>query len=247
MCYNQNMSNTLFIGKDLPDGLDFAEALADSGRQIFAVAKPDSDTANFDSEKIFSTTWNKSSAISAHSLLIKAETKLEHIDEVVFYFDTNYFCSKFEIDRTEDISNAVDTMINAFFYSTIELLKRLEQIKEKTTVLFLIREYPSKFNLLFSKSAGLLPASSIVSAAEEAFRSIAESFSTNVADKNYLSVVLAKCSFTNELYKNEDSIADWTASAFDSIKTMKNHQTVKQACVWNKVGAKLSTGFSLFR
>ncbi|MCR4579117.1 MAG: hypothetical protein K5681_02100 [Treponema sp.] len=241
------MSNIVFIGKDLPDGLEFAEALADSGRQVFAVAKSDSDTSNFDSEKIFSSTWNKSSAVSAHSLLIKAETKLEQIDEVAFYFDTNYFCSKFEIDRTEDISNAVDTMINAFLYSTTELLKRLDQIKGKTTVLFLIREYPSKFNLLSSKATGLLPASSIVSAAEEAFRSIAENFATNVADRNYLSVVLAKCAFTNELYKNEDAIADWTVSAFDSIKTMKNPQTVKQACVWNKVGAKLSTGFSLFR
>ena len=240
------MSNTLFIGKDLPDGLEFAEAIADSGRQVFTVAKSESDAANFDSEKIFASTWNKSSAVSAHSVLIKAETKLELLDEVIFYFDTNYFCSKFEIDRTEDISNAVDTMMNAFFYSTAELLKRLDQIKEKTAVAFIVREYPSKAEALSSKTTGIVPASAIVSAAQAAFCSLAETFSTNVADRNYLSVILAKCTFTSELYKNEDAIADWTVAALDSVKAMKNPQNVKQACTWNKVGGKLSSGFALF-
>ena len=163
------MSNTLFIGKDLPDGLEFAEAIADSGRQVFTVAKSEADATNFDSEKIFASTWNKSSAVSAHSVLIKAETKLEQLDEVIFYFDTNYFCSKFEIDRTEDISNAVDTMLNSFLYSTAELLKRLDQIKEKTVVAFIVREYPSKAEAISTKTTGIVPASAIVSAAQAAF------------------------------------------------------------------------------
>ena len=47
------MSNTLFIGKDLPDGLEFAEALADSGRSVFGIAKSEADAAKFESEKIF--------------------------------------------------------------------------------------------------------------------------------------------------------------------------------------------------
>ena len=40
------MANTLFIGKDLPDGLEFAEALADSGRSIFGIAKSAADAAS---------------------------------------------------------------------------------------------------------------------------------------------------------------------------------------------------------
>ena len=51
----------------------------------------------------------------------------------------------------------------------------------------------------------------------------------------------------NELYKNEDGIADWLVGALDSIKTMKNPQTLKQACNWNKAGGKVSTGFTLVR
>ncbi len=241
------MSNTFFIGKDLPDGLAFAEALADSGRLVFGIAKNTGEAAKFESEKIFATTWNKSSAVSAHSVIIQAETKLETLDEAVFYFDASSFCSQFELDRTEDISNGIDTMISGFIFAANELLKRIDQRKEKITVAFLIREYPSKYEMIASKTAGIVPASTVVSAAQAAFCAMAENFSTNVADRDYLSVLLAKCSFTNEFYKNEDGIADWLAGALNSIKTMKNPQTVKQAGVWNKAGGKVSTGFSLFK
>lgn len=240
------MSNTLFIGKDLPDGLEFAEALADSGRSVFGIAKSEADAAKFESEKIFTSTWNKSSAVSAHSVIIKAETKLESLDEVVFYFDSNFFCSQFELDRTEDISNAVDTMINSFLFSTNELLKRIDQCKEKISVAFLLREYPSKHEMLSSKTSGFVPASGVVSAAQAAFCALAENFSTNVADRNFLSVLLAKCAMNNEFYKNEDGIADWLCSALDGLKLAKNPQTPKQAGIWNKVGAKVSSGFGLF-
>ena len=101
--------------------------------------------------------------------------------------------------------------------------------------------------MLSTKTTGLVPASTIVSAAQAAFCALAESFSTNVADRDFLSVILAKCAFSNELYKNEDGIAEWVVSAFDSVKQLKNPQTVKQATVWNKVGGKVATGFSLFK
>ena len=207
------MSNTLLIGKDLPDGLGFAEVLADSGRSVFGTAKSEADAAKFESEKIYATTWNKASAVSAHSVIIQAETKLESFDEVVFYFDAANFCTQFELDRTEDLSNGIDSMISSFLYASTELIKRLDQRKEKASVLFLIKEYPSKYEMLSSKTAGLVPASTVVSAAQAAFCAIAENFATNVADRDYLSVVLAKCGFTNDFYKNEDGIADWVVSA----------------------------------
>ena len=241
------MSNTLFIGKDLPDGLEFAEALADSGRSVFGIAKSEADASKFESEKIFTSTWNKSSAVSAHSVIIKAETKLETLDEVVFYFDSNFFCSQFELDRTEDVSNAVDTMINSFLFSANELIKRIDQCKEKISVAFLLREYPSKYEMLSSKASGFVPASSVVSAAQAAFCAIAENFSTNVADRSFLSVILAKCAMSNELYKNEDGIADWLCGALDGLKMAKNPQSPKQAGVWNKVGGKVAAGFGLFK
>jgi hypothetical protein len=241
------MSNTLFIGKDLPDGLEFAEALADSGRSVFGIAKSEADAAKFESEKIFTSTWNKSSAVSAHSVIIKAETKLENLDEIVFYFDSNYFCSQFETDRTEDISNAVDSMINSFLFASTELIKRIDQRKEKISVVFMLREYPSKYEMLSSKASGFVPASGVVSTAQAAFCALAENFSTFVADRNYLSVVLARCAMNNELYKNEDGIADWLCTTLDGLKLAKNPQSAKQAGVWNKAGGKVSAGFGIFK
>lgn len=241
------MANILFIGKDLPDGLEIAESLSRSGRKVFCVSKNEAEIANFEAENISSATWNRTSAISALSLIIKAETKLENVDEALFYFDANYFATKFESDKTEEIANAVNIMISGYFYMISELLKRIDQKKEKIAVAFLVKEYPSKFESCFSKSLAIVPASSVVSAAQAAFVSAAENFSALVSDKNFLSVLLAKCPTGNEFYKNEKFIGEWIASSLDAIKSSKNRQTFKQSGSWNKVGGKISAGFSLFK
>lgn len=241
------MYNILTIGKELPDNLDFCEALKGTENKVFSSVKSESAEINFDAENIFAATWNKSSAVSAHSFLIKAETKLQNLTHVIFYFDTVSFCSKFEIDKIEDISAAVDQLINSYLFSTSELLKRIDQKKEQICVSFIVRNYPSKYEIATTnvKGSSIVPASTIVSAAEAAFMSIAESFSTNVADREYLSVILAKCPYNNELFKKDTQLAQWILESFDSLAQQKHKQTAKQASVWNKVGAKLKTGFSI--
>lgn len=243
------MSNILLIGKDLPDNLEFSEALvADSiDSKLFTSAKSETEVSSFEAERIFATTWNKSSAVSAHAFLIKAETKLAEISHVVFYFDSLVFASKFELDKPEEISAALDTMVSPYLYAASELLKRKEQLKEKTVVSFLIRTYPSKLETLTSKTPGQIPASGIVNIAENAFISLAENFATNVNDHEYLSVLLAKNTPACEYYKNEKLTANWLMDGMNAILNQKNHQTLKQAANWNKVGAKIQTGFSLFR
>ena len=86
-----------------------------------------------------------------------------------------------------------------------------------------------------------------MSAAKQAFISMAENFSTIVSDKNYICVLLAKCSMGNELYKNEKLIGDWLCESLTTVSAAKNHQSVKAASTWNKVGSKVSTGFALFK
>lgn len=242
------MSNILLIGKDFPDSLDFAEGLAQGGNLIFTSQKSEDDNSRFESEGIFTTNWNKSSSISAHSLIIKAETKFTNTDNIIFYFDSSYFCNQFELDKTEEVTEATDNMITAYLYSAGEALKRINQRKEKITVTFLLREYPSKTDILLNpKGQNVLPASSIVNIAQQAFIALAENFATNVNDNDYLSVILAKCNISNELYKNEKAIARWCVDSFKTVSNLKNKQTVKHAANWNKVGAKISAGFILFR
>ncbi|MBO4858329.1 MAG: hypothetical protein J5527_07430 [Treponema sp.] len=242
------MSDILFIGKDLPDSIDFAEGLASINRNVFTSTKDETEAENFAAENIFSATWNKTSAISARSFLIKAETKFPDINEYLLYFDSYYYSTKFELDKTEYVTAATDSLISSYQLFINELLSRLEQKKEPSVIAFMAKTYPSKYEVLHNgtKGVNIHPASNIVSAAQEAFLSLAENTSTLVGERPYLSVLLSKCDYTNEFFSSEKQLASWLAQGIDSIKGMKNHQTAKQAGTWVKAGAKIPTGLSLF-
>lgn len=242
------MANLLILGKELPDSLELAETFSNNNRIIFSHSKAESEYANFDAENIFSTTINRASAISAHSFIINAETKLKSIDEVLIVFDASFYNSKFGTDKTEDVSAAVDTMINNYLFFTNELLKRIDQCKEKIIVSFLLKTVPSKYeNLSNPTKVNIIPTSNAISVAQNAFVALAENFSTYVQDRPYLSVLLAKAPYNSEVFQNDKDIAQWLCSSFDTIKSAKHNQTFKQAGTWNKVGTKVSAGFSLFK
>lgn len=243
------MYNILLIGKELPDSLDFCEALKASDNKIYTSARSEAEAMQFEAEDITASTWNKSSAVSAHSFLIKAETKLEKISHVIFYYDAAYLCSKFELDKTDELSLAVDQLINSYLYTSGELIKRIDQKKDDICVSFIVRTYPSKYEQATSgnKTPGILPASSIVSIGEAAFTTLAQNFSTYVSDRDYLSVMLAKCPYNNEMFKNDKQLAQWILESFDTLSQSKHKQTFKQASVWNKAGTKVSSSFPFFK
>ena len=242
------MADILIVGKDLPDNLDFAEAFV-ATRKVFGVARDESEVQNFDAQGIMAATWNRASAISSRSLIIKAETKLEQLDEFVLLFDSYWFSTRFELDRTEDVTVAVETMITSFQYFVNELMLRLEQRKDPVTVAFVAKTYPSKAEILQSgnKNINLHPTSNIVNAAQQAFISLAENFATLVSDRQYLSVLLAKCDQTNELFNSDKQLGNWVKESIGAIEGFKNRQSVKQACTWVKAGGKVSNGFNLFK
>ena len=242
------MSDILIVGKDLPDCLDFAETFVTT-RKVYCVCRDESEATDFESEGIFASTWNRSSAISSRSLIIKAETHLEELNQVVLLFDSYYFGTRFELDRTEDVSAAVDTMIASYQYFVNELLLRLEQRKDPVTVVFLAKTYPSKAQNLRSgnKNVNIHPTSNIVNSAQEAFIALAENFATLVGDKQYLSVLLAKCEQNNELYNSDKQLGAWVKESLAAIEGFKNHQSAKQACSWVRAGGKVGNGFSLFK
>ncbi|MBO4532802.1 MAG: hypothetical protein J5726_03805 [Treponema sp.] len=242
------MSDILIVGKDLPDCLDFAEAFVTT-RKVYCVCRDESEAADFESEGIYASTWNRSSAISSRSLIIKAETHLEELNQIVLFFDSYYFGTRFELDRTEDVSAAVDTMIASFQYFVNELLLRLEQRKDPVSVVFLAKTYPSKAENLRSgnKNVNIHPTSNIVNCAQQAFIALAENFATLVGDKQYLSVLLAKCEQSNELYNSDKQLAAWVKESLNQLESFKSPQNVKQACSWIRAGGKVSNGFSLFK
>ncbi|MCQ2583753.1 MAG: hypothetical protein MJ160_07585 [Treponema sp.] len=242
------MSDILIAGKELPECLELAEGFTNT-KKVFISAKKDIDLSPFESEGIYSTNWNKASAISARSFLITAETKMKELNQYVVIFDANLFASKFELDKTENIPVGIETMFASYQFFVNELLLRLEQRKDPAMITFLVKTYPSKFETLHSsaKNVNLIPSSNIVNSAQSAFISLAENCSTLVADKPYMSVLLARCDSTNELYNEERAIGEWLSQSMDAIMQMKGHQSAKQASTWVKVGTKVSTGFSLFK
>ena len=140
-------------------------------------------------------------------------------------------------------------MITGFQYFINELALRLEQRKEPVTVAFVVKTYPSKAELLHSanKNVNIHPTSNIVNAAQQAFISLAENFATLVSDRQYLSVLLAKCDHTNELFSSDKQLGNWVKESIGTIEGFKNRQSVKQACTWVKAGGKVSNAFSLFK
>lgn len=243
------MYNILLIGKELPDSSSFCESLRNNENKIFCSANSETDIVNFQTENISFSNWNYSSAVSAHSFLIKAETNLEKISHVIFYYDSAYFSTKFKLDRNDEISMSLDQLINSYIYSTSELLKRIDQKKEPITVSFILKTYPSKYEISTAgnKYANVIPASTIVNIGEASFEHLAQNFATNVSNREYLTVFLVKNTFNNELYKNDKQLSTWLLESFKILSQTKHHQTVKQATTWNKVGSKISTGFSLFK
>ena len=232
--YNELMSNILLIGKDLPDGIDFAKALLQDENTLFA-AESDSSTASEDfDEKIFTGSWNKSSAISAHSFLIKAETKLQGLKKVILYFDADYFSNHFGDGKSNDIAEAIDTMITPFLYITDELLKRADQKKDRLTVAFLLKNQDEE------KTSG------IVSIAQAAFCQLAQNFCKNINSREYLRIFLAKNMAASDNISSEAQLAGWLLKGMEETSELAK-QTEKQAASWIKAGAKTGKAFPFFK
>ncbi|MCQ2591670.1 MAG: hypothetical protein MJ188_02705 [Treponema sp.] len=242
------MSDILLVGKELPDCLFLAEGLTKNNRKVFSITNEPAISSNYEDEGIFTTNWNKGSAVSSRSLLIKAETVLPEINEYLIFFDTYYFAPKYDSDRSEMVAQAIDTMISGYQYFVNELLYRLEQRKEKASVAFLIKSYPSKYETFQnSNKLNFHPTSTIVSAAQSAFISLAENTAILAGERDYLSVLLAKCEPNNELFTRERDLGQWVAQSLDTLEGLKNKQSTKQSATWIKAGAKISSGFSLFK
>lgn len=243
------MSDILIIGKDLPDSLDLAEGFSSKGKKVFAACKSEADAPNFEAENIFAAVWNRASAISSRAMLIKAETKLSELNQYCFVFDSYNYSSKFELDRTEDVSSAVDTMISGYQYFINELLFRLEQTQEPSFITFFLKSYPSKYEIAFNgnKNPNLHSTSNLVNSAQNAFISLAENIATIISERQNISVLLCRCDPSNEFFNNEKEIASWISQSMDQIINQKNKQSIKQATSWAKIGGKIPSGFSLFK
>ena len=238
--------NILIAGKDIPFCSDFAQQLLLSGCNVVAAGKTDSPESSVPSE-VKAVSWNKSSAISARSVIIQAETLHNFADDAILYFDAPQFVAQFGSLTSDSCAPAADAMILGYQYLTIELLNRIEQHKAKSRIIFLLKTCPTTAET--SRSASLKktvssPANAIVAAAEASFATFAENIAATTEESQYASVLLVTGDSQNETMQNDRTLAKWLFGYIDALDAKKDAQ---KSSSWIKAGAKAPAGFALFR
>lgn len=238
----------LLAGKEYPGGSALASSAVNHNRNVVITTSPLSDAPveSLESSGIVTVSWNKSSSVSARSIVLQAENTFQHVDEAVLVFDTAWFSPNFQAMTPELCSRAVDTMISSYLYLSMELMNRFVKLKNGTLVFMLksapgLAEMPTSVTLRGDTSAvpaGILPAS-----AEAAFRVLAESMAAKYAEREGVKVFLVRAD-----YETPDSqFAGWMFEYLDAVYVSKMKQDARHAAQWVKIGSKPQAGFSLFR
>ena len=187
------------------------------------------------------TTWNRSSPISAHSVIINAENYFGQIDGAVLFFDSEAFDKIFVRNTVDEFTRATDELILGYNYLALELLRRFSD-KYPGKLFFVIQKQETLADNLknpqkqqtVQQNIGL-----ITSMAQSAFRTFAE----NVAAENYKPngsfVYLLEVS--SEISENE--ILSWVATKMkEDLPVYKNP---KNALTWQSTENK--NKFPLFK
>lgn len=236
--------NIVIAGKDVPSCTDFAEKLLLSGCNVVVATSSETKDSRLSSE-IKTAAWNKSSAISARSVIIQAETFHNFTDDAILYFDAPQFAAQFGALAADVCAPASDAMILGFQYMTLELLNRTEQHKSKSRIIFVLKTHPTAVEAGRSAKRFLsAPANAIVAAAEAAFATFAENIAAHVAESQYSSVLLVTGDSQNETMQKDSVLAEWLNGYIDVLDSKKDGQ---KSIAWIKAGAKAPAGFSLFR
>lgn len=251
------MSKSILIaGKDMPDGNDFADGAQAAMRSVAITQSPNSRISAPANIKAFP--WQRTSPVSARTLILDCETAFEHLDEAVLYFDESYYVAKFNTFTTQECTKAIDEMVLSFQYLTLEILSRYEKMAS-------LNLYPKdapapKLVFLLKKSitesdVGRKPAlrstvpmasGPFVASAAAAFEAFAENTASLYSTRGYVNIILIRSELGgNEASKNDRALGEWLCSYLDDLDLQKRKPTLKQTLAWVNAGAK-AQGFSLF-
>ena len=238
------MANILVVGKDLPESENLIKSFELQGHKIFATANSEIPVEN---DNIFTFSWNKASSISAKTLLIQAEAKLVQLERVLIVFDSQAYAKKYESEKIEDCTQAVENMISGYIYFCQTLLTRLSQKNKKVSVGFYLKSVPSKSEILSAKTITQTPCTNNVAIAQGAFKVMAENFCVSLCELSDVSVFLCYSEPGNELYSNDRDTGSWLLSYFEALEKLKHKPSSKQALSWIKTGGKMPGTFALFK
>ena len=252
------MDKTMLIaGKTMPDAGGFAEGVAYSGRNIVVTGIPADLTdqpkrltaaerkANLEAYEeqksreaksgICTIEWNRSSPLSARSLVLQTLTIYGGLDEVLLYFDEEWFASRADKMDSEQVSRGCDEMIAAFQYLALEAIstfRRRETDEGAGTLIFLYKQTPSRVDVLRSPGLmdGMSPiASPLVAAASAAFVSFAENLCAVCQASIFVDVVLLRGEGSIEGFRRDDETGRWVCTYLASRTSSTSSKQVRWA------------------
>ena len=230
----------LIAGKTMPDAANFAEGVAYSGRNIVVTGIPADLTdqpkrltaaerkANLEAYEEAKTReaksgtctieWNRSSPLSSRSLVLQTLTIYGGLDEVLLYFDEEWFASRADRMDSEQVSRTADEMIAGFQYLALEAIStfhRRDTAEGPGTLIFLYKQTPSRVDVL--RSPGLMDgmsaiASPLVAAASAAFVAFAENLAAVCQESIFVDVVLLRGEGSIEGFRRDDETGRWVCT-----------------------------------
>ena len=255
------MEKTILVaGKDHPEVMDFSDGVLMSGRNVVTTSATGVHSKKAADGGAVISMWNKTSPVSARSLVLECENNFRRLDEALFLFDEAYFAEKFDGMTHENCSRGMDEMILAYQYLAQEVLSRFEnrfslnhasgEILKPAKIVFLLKSSPSEYDILKNNALrNTVPfaAGPFVSAAASAFVALAENIAAMFGGRDYVNVILARAESSTELGKNDRALASWICNYLNEVDNLKTKLNAKQSVSWVKAGSKGPGGFGFLK
>ncbi len=227
----------LIAGKEYPLCENFAHFLEKNGVKVMVTGAQDSAQS-----QLSHFLWNRSSAISARSLVLETETLLGQTDTAFVIFDTEQYLDSFSKMTMNEISKAIDSLFAGYFHLTMELITRFAKLG-KGNICFLLKRYPSLVEMHKNpKKLDLAPAHPLLSAAESSFVTFVENIAVKYAQTKIGMQLVDYSDVDNEQENLYPWLIDYLEKAFE-----KPEISAKNAAKWITPGAKYSSSWSLFK
>lgn len=240
------MTSTILIaGKELPAVNDFALALSLAGYNVAITATAEGAVRK--SGSLLTVPWNRSSAISARSLLLQTENEFGAVNTVILYFDAAVYAPQFTTFSPEECSRALDYMSSGYQHLAIECATRFEQKHLQGRLIFIYRTHPTVSDVLrTSQSQVVSPCGPFVAAATSSFKAFAENVAAFIGDRPNTDVYLVSCDdMKSEVYNKDSMLSLWLNEylSMTGKHTSRLRERSPRSVQWVKAGSK---GYGIF-
>lgn len=242
------------MGKDFPDSAAFVNAALANGFSA-AVSISEHNKDELPAEPVKAAVWQRSSSLSARSFVLEAQTSLPALTHAVLIFDTALYAKTGGAftGETQALAQGIDSLISSYMYITHELIDRFKKLGAGT-LCFVYKPHSGKAEyarLGARLKETLNPASPLISAAAEAFKSFAENTAASLAASPIQFLLIEYASSPGS--EGERETAEYLFSLPEmrdtgiseksgKISVSKNEKAVR----WQHPGAKFPAVMNLF-